>query len=628
VAADFPDTSGIRQTALDQRLGLGQFLAETGRAREAMEVYGAVVVPEAKGPADLPVRLNHWMGLVRAHLELGRMLTAARKHDEAQAAYREALAVRNRLEKEFANKPDFRLELASSQLGMGYSFEASGQLEAAATSYRHAMELFAAAPSGAPGSPGARLPQISAGVALARILGVRLRRGPAAQGVIRQLGAILEQVESDFGDKPEFRRDLAKTYLDSATRLHDIDSHDVDARDVAAQFARRAVEHYDALAADPAASDDDRAGLAGASHREGEAFRHLGKAREAEAAYRRSIGTWEGLIAKSPGTSRYHEGLSWASCHHGELILPLGRHSEARDALRRGVSEGERTLELSPDSVCRWWITHAYRALGIHFGGPEGEKAFRRAAQLFGELAAAAPPDSEFAANTRHFRADTWKRLGSLLAQLKRLDDAEIAFRKALQLHEEALAELPSTTPPDNPAELLGSFTALAWFLEDRGRPDEAEPVRARARKLRERLPQSPDSMVAWLCNEFAWELVRDRRLSVLEPAHAVRFARKAVERQPRHGNSCNTLGVALYRAGDWQAALDALTRSMELRKGGDSFDWFFLAMAHRQLGYRDEARRWYERAVQWMGQHAPRNEELLRFRTETEELLQINKKD
>jgi len=50
--------------------------------------------------------------------------------------------------------------------------------------------------------------------------------------------------------------------------------------------------------------------------------------------------------------------------------------------------------------------------------------------------------------------------------------------------------------------------------------------------------------------------------------------------------------------------------------------------MAHRQLGHRDEARQWYERAVQWMGQHAPRNKELLRFLAEAEESLQIDKKE
>ena len=45
-------------------------------------------------------------------------------------------------------------------------------------------------------------------------------------------------------------------------------------------------------------------------------------------------------------------------------------------------------------------------------------------------------------------------------------------------------------------------------------------------------------------------------------------------------------------------AAIDELEKAMSLRKGGDSFDWFVLAMAHCRLGDRDKARRWFERAV------------------------------
>jgi hypothetical protein len=60
----------------------------------------------------------------------------------------------------------------------------------------------------------------------------------------------------------------------------------------------------------------------------------------------------------------------------------------------------------------------------------------------------------------------------------------------------------------------------------------------------------------------------------------------------------------------------------MELRKGGDSFDWFFLAMAHWQLGNQDQARQWYDQAVAWMEKNQPQNEELLRFRAEAEELI------
>ena len=73
----------------------------------------------------------------------------------------------------------------------------------------------------------------------------------------------------------------------------------------------------------------------------------------------------------------------------------------------------------------------------------------------------------------------------------------------------------------------------------------------------------------------------------------------------PDSGGLWNTLGVAHYRAGDWNAAQAALEKSITLRKEGDAFDWFFLAMAHWQLKNQDEARKWYDKAVEWI--HAVR---------------------
>ena len=68
----------------------------------------------------------------------------------------------------------------------------------------------------------------------------------------------------------------------------------------------------------------------------------------------------------------------------------------------------------------------------------------------------------------------------------------------------------------------------------------------------------------------------------------------------------------------------------MELQqtpRGGDSAQWFCLAMAHWQLDNKDEARKWYDRAVAWMDKNQPNDEELSRFRTEAAELLKIDKK-
>jgi tetratricopeptide (TPR) repeat protein len=101
----------------------------------------------------------------------------------------------------------------------------------------------------------------------------------------------------------------------------------------------------------------------------------------------------------------------------------------------------------------------------------------------------------------------------------------------------------------------------------------------------------------------------------------------KAVELEPKQGISWNTLGVALYRAGDWKAAIEALNKSMELRNGGDSSDWFFLALAHWQLGKQEEARKWYEKAVEWMEKNQPEDQELRRFRNEAEDALGMKRK-
>ena len=60
----------------------------------------------------------------------------------------------------------------------------------------------------------------------------------------------------------------------------------------------------------------------------------------------------------------------------------------------------------------------------------------------------------------------------------------------------------------------------------------------------------------------------------------------------------------------------------MQLGRGSDNKDWFFLAMVHWRLGDKQQARKWYDRTVQWMEKNWPTDEELRRFRSEAAELL------
>src|SRR5262249_43315422 len=111
----------------------------------------------------------------------------------------------------------------------------------------------------------------------------------------------------------------------------------------------------------------------------------------------------------------------------------------------------------------------------------------------------------------------------------------------------------------------------------------------------------------------------------VRNPEKALELAQQLIQLSANNGAHWHTLGVAHYRVGDWKAAIGALEKSLELRKGGDGYDWFVLALAHGQLGQNDEARRWYDKAAQWMDQRALKEPTLQRFRAEAAALLQID---
>src|SRR5262249_1007892 len=127
--------------------------------------------------------------------------------------------------------------------------------------------------------------------------------------------------------------------------------------------------------------------------------------------------------------------------------------------------------------------------------------------------------------------------------------------------------------------------------------------------------------------NDRAWLMVRFPGAGEKDIALAVVLAREAVEEAPHLGGAWNTLGVVLYRAGDWQGCTEALHQSMKLTDSGNSYDFFFLAMARWQLGEKDEARQWYDKAVEWMDKNKPGDEELARFRAEAAQLLGIERK-
>jgi hypothetical protein len=59
----------------------------------------------------------------------------------------------------------------------------------------------------------------------------------------------------------------------------------------------------------------------------------------------------------------------------------------------------------------------------------------------------------------------------------------------------------------------------------------------------------------------------------------------------------------------------------MTLRQGGNASDWFILALAHARKGDKDEAIRWFDKAVASTREKAPDDAELRQFWNEAAKL-------
>ena len=127
--------------------------------------------------------------------------------------------------------------------------------------------------------------------------------------------------------------------------------------------------------------------------------------------------------------------------------------------------------------------------------------------------------------------------------------------------------------------------------------------------------------------NNLAWRLATGP-VALRDPEQALVLARKAVAMTPGSAIYLNSLGVALYRNGQYGEAIATLERSLAAGKGqSDAFDLFFLAMARHRLGQIAQARADFDRAVRWRRENpkleqSDWSEELDGFRAEAETVL------
>ena len=340
-----------------------------------------------------------------------------------------------------------------------------------------------------------------------------------------------------------------------------------------------------------------------------------GRHAEAERALRRAIELEEKLATDSPSVSIYQRDLATSQLNLGEILWKTGHHAEAEKAERRAISLLEKLATEAPSvplyrsllATCQSNLGGVLDNLGRQ---AEAEQSGRRAVALDEELAGESPSVPQYRCELARHQSN----LGEILDKTGHHAEAEQWCRRAIALAETLVTEPNSV--PEYRFVLAGSNLTLGGIMERASRRAEARRAYLRVTELAEKL-EDPEAQ-----NQLCWSLAIRPNLEpdLFRPVLPV--AKKTVEYDPQSGGYWNTLGVVHYRLGHWKAAIEALEKSMQLRKGGDPSNWFFLAMAHRQTGQEDQARRWYDKSDRWIEKQNSQDQELRGFRAEAAALL------
>jgi serine/threonine protein kinase/Tfp pilus assembly protein PilF len=621
LAAEFPSEPGYREALAHTNHDLGETLVHLARTAEAEKPMQRAVDLMRGLAAEFPSNTKYRQDQVTFQADLSEVLQILGRLDAepmSEQAYRQALQLQEKRLADAPNDPVVRYALAYLQVRFGM-FLKNAQPKEAEKLYREAIVHNRRLEADFPHTTQYRAGLAEALHYLANLLW-RAGRPREAEPLYAEVVAHREKLVTEAPSRPSYKKVLATANSDWGMVLTDLGRWAK-----AEEVLRRAIGLYEELAKQfgmDRPNLDLRPHLANAQRRLVPVLQATGRLPEAVRLLRQEVERYEKQMGSEPSAAQRRQ---LASLLQDLSRLPADRLEEAEPYYRRQIALWERLVADFPNRPeDREQIGHSHRVWGGRVGRAgrlsEAEQAYRAALGAFEQLSASFPevPDHW------HYLADTHRILGGILATSKRLPEAEKAYRRAVELQDKCVARFPDQ--PVYAAERAASYFDLARLLTDAGQAKEVEDL------YRKGLQLQPTNALAH--NNLAWMLAVAPDPKVRAPARALELAQKAVALAPKVGTFWNTLGVAHYRAGEWKGAVAAFDKSMELRAGGDAFDWFFLAMSHRKLGDPSEARKWFDRAVDWMNKNGPslRNnphlgEELRGFRSEAEDLLELRKK-
>jgi tetratricopeptide (TPR) repeat protein len=402
--------------------------AEKAFLRKVLASYEAVTRHLGDTGEARELRAKGFFKVAHLHALLG-------EHDQAEARFREAVRLLERLVADFPDVAEYRRKLATSHHNLAMALSEQGKVAEAEAAFRQGIAL------------GAKLAE-------------------------------------DFPSESSYRGRLAMSYHDLGLLLWRENKY------VEAEAAHRQSVHlHEQLAAE---SPKKLPVLAFSRSGLGFALGGQGRYAEAEEVLRQAIDVQEKQVAAFPAVATHCARLADSYWGLGNVLFGREQLAEAEAAFRRALDLRHQLVNQFPKAqYYRRLLAGSYIDLGSVLRqqgkGADAEVAYRQAVDLGEKLVAETSTSPLY----RHALAVSYRYLGNALSDRKKFAEAEADYRQALGHQTHLAAEFPEAAKYN--LELATTQYHLGRLFRLQDRPAEAlalyDQALARLQPLHQREP-------------------------------------------------------------------------------------------------------------------------------------------
>jgi serine/threonine-protein kinase len=455
-----------------------------GRHERAEKAYQEALALQERLADDEPDGARYRDELATTRQNLGNLYTATGRYGDAEAAYRRALDLLGPIVREYPGAADVRQHLAAVRNNVGVLYRLTGRADAAAAAHGEALALLEPLAKEHPAEVGylddlivtqRHLAEVHAGTG----------RLPEADEAYRAALALYDRLPAEQRDRAESLDGLATLRQQRAVLLRDT-GHPTEADDL----LKAALAVRERLAREHPRVPDYQDSLAGCWQNLGYAHQMASRWKEAEAAYEKGRDLWARLAQDHPRAVEYPQHQATAQSHLAAVYASTQRPADAEKAYREALALQERLAREHPEAPdFRNEAAMTYQNLGILYRDterlPQAEEAVKKALDLRERLAREHPEVPDY----RNLLAACLNNLGVVYRFAERPKEAEAVYRRALEIEEQLVRDQPAVT--QYAVLLAGGYVNLGHhiFLTD-GDPKQALDCYEKARRRVEEVLQ------------------------------------------------------------------------------------------------------------------------------------------